>query len=145
MVTRKVCALQHLCKDGSRSAAARVPSVMRPPKPPTITPPVRIKTTKRVSPTNAELSRLVERRRAQELGHELPLYTEEAAAYIGFHPKSVERMARLGEIPAHPVSGVRRKTWRFYRPELDSWLRARVISARYPCSPDGKDSGHSGH
>lgn len=119
-----------------------VPFVVRPPKPPTIKPPARIRSTKRVSPTNAALSRLIERRRAQELGHELPLNTVEAAAYIGFHPKSVERMARDGEIPAHPVSGARRKTWRFYRDDLDSWLRAKVNSARYPCSPNGKDSGH---
>jgi excisionase family DNA binding protein len=47
---------------------------------------------------------LIERRRAQELGYELPLSTREAANYIGFHPKTVERMARKGEILAHPVS-----------------------------------------
>ena len=119
-----------------------VPFVLRPPKPPTGNPPARTARTKRVSPTNAALSRLIERRRAQELGHELPLNTVEAAAYIGFHPKSVEKMARLGEIPAHPASGAQRKTWRFYRSDLDSWLRAKVNSARYPCSPNGKDSGH---
>lgn len=90
--------------------------------------------------TNAELSRFLERRRAQRLGFELPMKTEEAAAYIGYHPKTIERMARMGEVPAHPVSGVRRKTWRFYQTELDAWLRNRVNSRRYPCSPDGKDS-----
>jgi len=52
--------------------------------------------------------------------------TTEAARYVGFHAKTVERMARAGEIPAHPVSGVRRKTWRFYPSELDAWLRARI-------------------
>ena len=93
-----------------------------------------------LSPTSHELRRFTERRRAQDLGYELPLDTSEAAEYVGFHRKSVERMARLGEIPAHPVSGVLRKTWRFYPSELDSWLRARVNSRRYPCSPNGKDS-----
>jgi excisionase family DNA binding protein len=91
-------------------------------------------------PTNADLTRFLERRRAQELGFELPMNTEEAAAYVGYHPKTVERMARMGEIPAHPVSGVRRKTWKFFPSELDAWLRSKVNSRRYPCSPDGKDS-----
>jgi excisionase family DNA binding protein len=93
-----------------------------------------------VVPTNADLTRFLERRRAQKLGFELPMNTEEAAAYVGNHPKTVERWARTGEIPAHPVSGVRRKTWRFFPSELDAWLRSKVNSRRYPCSPDGKDS-----
>jgi len=93
-----------------------------------------------VVPTNADLSRFLERRRAQKLGFELPMNTEETAAYVGYHPKTVERMARTGEIPAHPVSGVRRKTWKFFPSELDAWLRSKVNSRRYPCSPDGKDS-----
>lgn len=75
------------------------------------------------APASRELTRFLERRRAQELGLELPLNTREAAEYVGRHQKTVERMARAGEIPAHPVSGVRRKTWRFYVSELDSWLR----------------------
>ena len=91
-------------------------------------------------PTDADLTRFLERRRAQELGFELPMKTEEAAAYVGYHQKTVERMARMGEIPAHPVSGVRRKTWKFFPSELDAWLRSKVNSRRYPCSPDGKDS-----
>jgi len=91
-------------------------------------------------PTTTQLSRLLERRRALELGYELPLTTEEAGMFIGFHPKTVERMARNNEIPAHPASGARKKTWRFYASELDEWLRAKVNSHRYPCSPNGKDS-----
>lgn len=89
-------------------------------------------------PSSRELTRFLERRRAQELGYELPLSTREAANYLSFHPKTLERMAREGDIPAHPVSGVRRKTWRFYPSELDSWLRERVNSARRPCPPNGK-------
>jgi excisionase family DNA binding protein len=87
-----------------------------------------------------EAQRFLERQRAQALGHELPLNTKEAAAYVGLHPKTVERMARAGEIPAHPVSGVRRKTWKYYPSELDDWLRARVNSFGRPCSPNGKDT-----
>ena len=86
-----------------------------------------------------EHRRFLERRRAQELGYELPLNTREAAAYVGFHYKTVERMARDGEIPAHPASGARRKTWKYYRSELDTWLRSKVNSPRHPCSPNGKD------
>lgn len=87
-----------------------------------------------------DAQRFLERQRAQALGYELPLNTREAAAYVGLHWKTVERMARFGEIPAHPVSGVRRKTWKYYPSELDAWLRARVNSTRRPCSPNGKDT-----
>ena len=92
------------------------------------------------SPTSRDLRRFTERCRALELGFELPLNTREAADYVGLHPKTVERMARSGEIPAHPVSGVRRKTWKLYPSELDAWLHAKVHSPRHPCSPNGKDS-----
>jgi excisionase family DNA binding protein len=87
-----------------------------------------------------EAQRFLERQRAQALGYELPLNTREAAAYAGLHRKTVERMARCGEIPAHPVSGVRRKTWKYYPSELDEWIRARVNSFGRPCSPNGKDT-----
>ena len=94
------------------------------------------------SSTVSEAQRFLERRQAQVLGYEVPLNTREAAAYIGLHPKTVERMAREGTIPAHPVSGVRRKTWRFYASEMDAWLHNRVDSPRRPCSPNGKDKIH---
>ena len=91
-------------------------------------------------PTSRELQRFIERRRYQELGYELPMNTAEAAVYVGYHKKTVERMARNGEIPAHPASGVRRITWKFYASELDAWLRGKVNSRRHPCSPIGKHS-----
>lgn len=90
-----------------------------------------------ISPSPRDLSRLIERRRAQKLGVELPLTTQEAAAHLGLHPKTVERMARAGEIPAHPVSGVRRRTWKFYSSELDSWLRARIGESAVPIANVG--------
>jgi excisionase family DNA binding protein len=92
------------------------------------------------SSTARDLARYRERQRARRLGVELPLNTREAAEYIGYHPKTVEKMARAGEVPAHPASGVRRKTWKFYVSELDRWLRAKVHSPRRPCSPNGKDT-----
>lgn len=93
-----------------------------------------------VPPTSRELQRFIERKRYQELGYELPMNTAEAAAYLGLHQKTVERMARDGELPAHPASGVRRKTWKLYPSELDAWLRGKVSSRRHPCSPNGKDN-----
>ncbi len=91
-----------------------------------------------VPPTSRELQRFIERKRYQELGYELPMNSKEAASYVGYHQKTVERMAREGEIPAHPASGVRRKTWKFYASELDAWLRGKISSRRHPCSPNGK-------
>jgi excisionase family DNA binding protein len=82
-----------------------------------------------VTPTSHDLTRFTERCRARDLGYELPIDTREAADYVGFHPKTVERMARMGEIPAHPVSGVSRKTWKFYPSELDVRLRAKVCGS----------------
>jgi len=65
--------------------------------------------------------------------------TKEATLYVGFHNKTVERMARDGDIPAHPASGVRRHTWKFYPSEHDAWLRGKVSSHRHPCSRNGKE------
>jgi excisionase family DNA binding protein len=84
------------------------------------------------SPSSQDIRRLLERRHAQELGVELPLNTEEAAAYIGMHPNTVDRMARAGEIPANLVSGVHGKKWSFYPSELDVWLRNLVNSHCFP-------------
>lgn len=92
-----------------------------------------------VAPNAHEVQRFLDRKRYQELGYELPMTTREAAAYVGMHWKTVEKKAREGTIPAHPVSGVHRKTWKFYASELDAWLRGQVSSPRHPCSPNGKD------
>jgi excisionase family DNA binding protein len=86
-----------------------------------------------------DVQRFLDRKRYQELGYELPMNTKEAAAYVGMHQKTVEKKAREGSVPAHPVSGVHRKTWKFYASELDAWLRGRVSSPCHPCSPNGKD------
>lgn len=84
-------------------------------------------------PSARGLRRFLERRRAQELGYEMPLNTEEAAAYIGYRKKTVERTAGNGGIPAHPASGVRRKTWKFYASELEGWLRALCLAGGAVC------------
>jgi len=52
---------------------------------------------------------------------------EEAARFVGMHPKTLERFARNGVVPGHPIGeGYRRKRWRFLLSELDVWLRARM-------------------
>jgi excisionase family DNA binding protein len=49
----------------------------------------------------------------------------EAARFLGLHPKTVKRMARAGEIPGCRLG----RRW-FFRPsELDALLRARVSSS----------------
>lgn len=48
------------------------------------------------------------------------------AQFVGMHPKTLERLARRGTVPAHPLGeGSRRKRWRFLISELDIWLRTR--------------------
>ena len=48
------------------------------------------------------------------------------AQFVGMHPKTLERLARKGTVPGHPVGeGNHRKRCRFLISELDTWLRAR--------------------
>ncbi len=48
------------------------------------------------------------------------------AQLVGMHPKTLERLARKGTVPGHPIGeGDQRKRWRFLTSELDTWLRAR--------------------
>jgi excisionase family DNA binding protein len=44
----------------------------------------------------------------------------EAAAYLKVKHRTVCRWAKQGKIPAHPLSGSVRRTWRFSRRELDA-------------------------
>ena len=53
------------------------------------------------------------------------LDSDEAAALLKIHPKTLQRMARRGEIPAIQIG----KLWRFRASELDAWM--------------GKTAGHS--
>ncbi len=62
-----------------------------------------------------------------------------AGEFLGFHAKTVERMARRGELPGVPVGKGDRKRWRFLLSELDASMRSRVISHRHPCRVDTGD------
>ncbi len=58
-------------------------------------------------------------------GVEVFVNASEAGDYLELHPATVQRFAREGRIPAHPVTGRKRKHWRFLRSELAEWLRTR--------------------
>ena len=65
------------------------------------------------------------------------LTTEEAAAYLKLHPRTIQAKARRNEIPgAVSLSGSRRKTWRYHKPTLDNWLKSQLNCDHRPCSAD---------
>jgi len=59
---------------------------------------------------------------------ERPLTSEEAAAIVRVHAKTVKRMARNGALPGHFRFG----RWFFYASELDCWMRTELHSPRHP-------------
>jgi excisionase family DNA binding protein len=52
----------------------------------------------------------------------------EAALFLSISRKTLTRLARQGQIPAHPLGDGVRKSWRFLKSELDTWMHARVNS-----------------
>ena len=48
------------------------------------------------------------------------LSTEEAAAHLRLHPKTLQRMARQGHVPSIRIG----KYWHFRLSALDAWVRA---------------------
>jgi len=64
-----------------------------------------------------------------------PLWSDEQAAdFLGVHPKTVQRMARRGELPAFRVG----RFWRFRGTELDAWLRSQARSSHPNASAQPK-------
>jgi excisionase family DNA binding protein len=63
-------------------------------------------------------------------GPEVFVTASEAGDFLELHPATVQRFAREGLIPAHPVAGEKRRRWRFLRSELAEWLRARTGEKR---------------
>ena len=54
-----------------------------------------------------------------------PLLTDkQAAALLGVHPKTVQRLARNEQIPSHHIG----RFWRYRASELDAWVRTAVSS-----------------
>lgn len=50
------------------------------------------------------------------------LTANKAAAYLKVKPRTVLKWAKESRIPAHPLSGSQRVTWRFLKSELDAML-----------------------
>jgi excisionase family DNA binding protein len=57
------------------------------------------------------------------------LNTEQAAALLHIHPKTLQKLARQGIIPAFRIGDL----WRFRASALDEWLRSRVSSKSHSC------------
>lgn len=47
-----------------------------------------------------------------------------AAKLLQIHPKTLQKLARIGRVPAHNVCGL----WRFRASELDDWLTTAISS-----------------
>jgi len=57
------------------------------------------------------------------------LNTDEAAALLQIHPKTLQRMARQGVVPAFRIGDL----WRFRASALDQWLRSELCSKSHSC------------
>jgi excisionase family DNA binding protein len=56
------------------------------------------------------------------------LNSREAAALLQVHPKTLQRLARKGEIRAKRIG----KLWRFRASDLHAWVDLRLQFANYP-------------
>ncbi len=63
------------------------------------------------------------------------LDAERAARLLEIHPKTLQRMARLGQVPAVRIG----RYWRFRASDLDGWVKAGVNCHRYAYRPDTED------
>jgi len=63
------------------------------------------------------------------------LDSTEAAKLLQIHPKTLQKLARAGSVPAHLLCGL----WRFRASELDQWLRTEVSSKSHSCSNRGQE------
>jgi excisionase family DNA binding protein len=68
--------------------------------------------------------------------------TTEVAKFLGLCRRTVAKMAREGRIPAHPVSGTARRTWRFKLSEVEVSLASQlphpILSERPDCSAESE-------
>jgi excisionase family DNA binding protein len=59
------------------------------------------------------------------------LDSHQAAALLQIHPKTLQRLARKGEIRAMRIG----KLWRFRTSDLDVWVELRLKLGSYPYRP----------
>ena len=57
------------------------------------------------------------------------LNTDQAAALLQIHPKTLQRMARQGVVPGFRIGDL----WRFRASSLDQWLRSGLCSKSHSC------------
>jgi excisionase family DNA binding protein len=68
----------------------------------------------------------------------------EVAKFLNLSPRTIAKMAREGRIPAHPVSGSARHTWRFKLSEVEVSLALAtppprpILSERPGCSAESE-------
>ncbi len=67
----------------------------------------------------------------QPTAFEPVLTTEEAARLLNIHPKTLQRMARKGQVPGHRIGDL----WRFRASELDAWFRGKRDRLETPLVP----------
>ncbi len=79
----------------------------------------------------AALQSILNSREPESLGDafERVLNTDEAAALLQIHPKTLQRMARQGIVPAFRIGDL----WRFRASSLDQWLRSGLCSKSHSC------------
>lgn len=79
----------------------------------------------------ATLQQLPDSRESESIAmsFERVLKTEEAAALLQIHPKTLQRMARQGIVPAFRIGDL----WRFRASSLDQWLRSGLCSKSHSC------------
>jgi excisionase family DNA binding protein len=63
---------------------------------------------------------------------------DQAGQALGIHPKTVQRMAREGKLPALRIG----KYWRFRLSQLDLWLKSTLNSGPALCVPPKKEEKH---
>jgi Helix-turn-helix domain len=57
---------------------------------------------------------------------------DQAAAFLGTNRLKAIRMARCGLLPAHPLTGGKRRQWRFRLSELDKHMQGALNDAHPP-------------
>ena len=55
------------------------------------------------------------------------LTATEVSQYLKVKHRTVLKWAKEGRIPAHPLSGSKRVTWRFLKSELDAMLARHLL------------------
>ena len=63
--------------------------------------------------------------------------SEKGAAFLGVASRTLNEMARKGEVPAYQWGlGNQRRTWRFKLSDLDSYMKSKVGSPGRPPLPN---------